>query len=273
MGPSRSVVRLIGPPEADGEYVVLRDGAGAGPGPGAGTGAGEEIVQLHEYARLYAVPGLYDHVVQELLGCRSPQVAADGFMRALDLLSLDPAEVTVLDLGAGTGLVGELVRDAGVARIVGLDALAAARNACLRDRPGIYHDYVVGDLTDPRPELLARLRDHDLGSVVSAGAFGGTHAPPVALAGALALLPDGAPVVFTIDERWTASDGPGGFRTAVAGLLATGRLELFERSRFLHRVTTTGEPVHYELFVGISRRPDGVARPHGRRAQRGPTPS
>ncbi|HEX4279627.1 MAG TPA: hypothetical protein VHZ27_02600, partial [Solirubrobacteraceae bacterium] len=69
---------------------------------------------------------------------------------------------------------------------------------------------------------------------------------------ALALLPAGAPVVFTIDERWMQSDGPGGFRTPVAQLLSSGRLRLLERSRFQHRLSTAGDPIHYELVVAAT---------------------
>lgn len=238
-----SVARLLGPPEADGEYVVLR------------TGAAEETVHLHDYTRIYGVPGLYEHVVQGLLGCRSPQVATQGLMRALDGLSSDRAALTVLDLGAGTGLVGELVRKSGVGAVVALDALPAARQAALRDRPGVYRDYLVGDLANPAPALVERLREHRLDALVAAGAFGGTHAPPSALDTALALLAPGAPVAFTIDERWMQTDGPGGFRSAVGELLSTGRLEQIERSRFHHRATTTGEAVYYELLVGTTRSP------------------
>jgi SAM-dependent methyltransferase len=231
-------VRLIGPPHADGEYIGLRE-----------DGSEEEIVHLHDYARLYGVSGLYEYVVQDLLGCRSPQVTAEALARALTRLALNPAEVRLLDLGAGTGLVGELVRELGVAAVVGVDALAAARVACRRDRPGVYRDYRVGDLGNPGPELLAQLRRLRPNGLVAAGAFGGTHVPAAALVNALALLPSGAPVVFTIDERWMRTDAPGGFRTPVNRLLSAGELQLLERSRFRHRLTTTGEPVLYELFA------------------------
>jgi len=237
-----TVVRLVGPPEADDEYVVLREGAD------------EEAVHLHDYTRVYGVPGLYEHVVQELLGCRSPQVAAQGLGRALEELSLDPARLTVLDLGAGNGLVGQLVRELGVGAVVGLDALPAARRAALRDRPDVYRDYLVGDLANPAPGLLERLREHNLGGLVSAGALGGTHAPPIALERALELPAPGAPVAFTIHEQFLQTDADGGFCSAVAELMSSGRLEQIERSRFHHRVTTTGEPIHYELLVAATAR-------------------
>lgn len=235
------VVRLIGPPEADGEYVALLD-----------PGADEEIVHLHDYERLYRVPGLYEHIVQELLGCRSPQVAADALTEALNDLTLDPSEVVLFDLGAGTGIVGELASAAGISTIVGLDALDAARTACLRDRPGVYADYLVGDLAAPTRDLLTTLEGHRPTALISAGALGGTHAPGAALINAIDLLPTGGPVVFTIDERWTGTDGPGGFRTVISRLLASGRLRLIRRSRFEHRVSTTGKPIYYELVAAVT---------------------
>ena len=229
-------VRVLGPPETDGEYIALSE---------------HDIVHLHEYERVYAVPGLYEHVVQELLQCRSPQVAAEGFVRAAASLGLEPGSMTVLDVGAGTGLVGELVRRGGVANVVGVDSLSAARAACLRDRPGVYAEYVVGyfELGDG---LREELRPYEFGGLVSAGAFGGAHATPRALENALAILPPGAPVAFTIDERWMDESDPEGFGAAVERLVADGALMVTERTRFRHRVTTTGEPSYYQLVVGRS---------------------
>ncbi len=242
MPPPDPDVRLLGPPQVDGEYVALGE-----------PGSDEEIVHLHEYERLYRVPGLYEHIVQDLLACRSPQVAAGALGSALTELALDPGQIALLDLGAGTGIVGELANAIGVSDVIGLDALDAACTACLRDRPGIYRDYLVGDLAAPPGALLERLRRHRPTALISAGALGGTHAPPAALNNALELLPPGAPVVFTIDERWTQTDDEGGFRTALTRLIDSGGVRLLRRARFQHRVSTVGNPIFYELFVGATR--------------------
>ena len=218
------------------------------------------------------MPWLYEHIVQDLLGYRSPQTAVDGLARALTRLRIDPAEIVLLDLGAGTGIVGELAREHGVRTLIGVDPLDAARTACLRDRACLYHDYLVGDLAAPSRGLLTRLRRHRPTALMSAGALGGTHGPPAALRGALALLPAGAPVVFTIDERWMQGDGPGGFRTPVIQFLASAELRKLERSRFQHRLSTAGHPIHYELIVAAKRSdgpappplPDGEWGPHAR---------
>jgi hypothetical protein len=237
--PATVSVRLIGPPEADGEYVEL-----------LGVDGSQEIVHLHDYDRLYATAGLYEHIVHELLGCTSPRVVAEGLASVVECDGLDPARVRLLDLGAGTGLVGELVYTRGIADVFGLDTLESARVACLRDRPGVYSSYLVGDPAQPSEQLLARLEALRPTALTAAGAFGGKHAPPAALGLALRLLPTGAPAVFTIDQRWTSEDGPGGFRTPLTQLIASGTLDVLERSRFQHRVSTTGRPVLYELFVG-----------------------
>lgn len=239
--PSDLVARLIGPPEADDEYIALR-----------GESADEEVVHLHDYARVYRVPGLYEYVIHELLGCRSPQVAVDGLAYALAQLGRDPAQTVLLDLGAGTGIVGELARDLGIATVIGLDSLAAARAAYMRDRPGVYRDYIVGDIAAAPPELVARVRRHRPTALIAAGAFGGSHAPPAVLDNALELVTRGAPVVFTIDERWMRPDAPGGFSTALARQVDSGRLRLLRRRRFRHRLSTTGVPIHYELVVAAT---------------------
>jgi hypothetical protein len=237
MAASFEDVRLVGPPSADGEYVALGD---------------HDLVHLHDYTRIYAVPGLYEHVVQEQLQCRSPQVTAEGFLRVVTRERLPASSMTVLDVGAGTGLVGELLLGGGVKRVIGVDALPAARTACMRDRPGVYAGYLVGDLASGGSELHTALREHEPGGLVSAGAFGGTHAPPAALITALAILPPGAPVALTIDERWMDASDPDGFGLEVKRLVDQGELKLVERTRFRHRITTTGEPIFYELLLGTT---------------------
>ena len=237
-------VRLIGPPEVEGEYVALHE-----------PGRGEDLVHLHDYERLMACRGstsTSSRTYSRVARLRSRWT--DSPARSAEL-KVDPASIVLLDLGAGTGLVGELASGIGVSTIIGFDALPAARAACLRDRPGIYRDYLVGDLAAGEPRLLADIQAYRPTALISAGAMGGTHAPPSALLNALAALAADSPVAFTIDERWMRTDGTGGYRTAMEQLLDSGELRLMRRSRFQHRVSTSGEPIHYELVVGVRARP------------------
>ena len=45
-------------------------------------------MRIHDYERLYAVPGLYDEVVQHRLGCRTPDRMADMLAAAAALAAL-----------------------------------------------------------------------------------------------------------------------------------------------------------------------------------------
>ena len=73
-------------------------------------------------------------------------------------------------------------------------------------RPGGWRTTVAGGHPAP-PAHRARLR----------WSHGWTHAPPPALANALAVLPADAPVVFTIDERWMQTDTSGGIEPRLSG--------------------------------------------------------
>jgi SAM-dependent methyltransferase len=104
-------------------------------------------VRFHDYDRIYRIPGLYERLFYDILRCCSPRVVC-GMLRAeLDRAGVDPSTLRVLDLGAGNGIVGAELRSAGVSRIVGVDIIPEAREAALRDRPDVYEDYHVVDMT------------------------------------------------------------------------------------------------------------------------------
>jgi hypothetical protein len=105
----------------DERFVFLRDGQ-------------REEIHLHDYARIYTVPGLYEDVVQDLLQCRSPTVAVGGVIAAAAELGRDIVTLRVLDLGAGVGLIGELLRAAGVSP--SSDWTISQRPATLARAPG-----------------------------------------------------------------------------------------------------------------------------------------
>ena len=50
------------------------------------------------------------------------------------------------------------------------------------------------------------------------------------------------------------TDGPGGFRAPVTRLVDSGSLRVLHRSRFQHRLSTTGDPIIYELLVAVAGR-------------------
>ncbi|MEV6930282.1 class I SAM-dependent methyltransferase [Dactylosporangium sp. NPDC051485] len=220
----------------DESFVFVRDGH-------------RELIHLHDYARIYTVPGLYERVVQDLLQCRSPTVAVDGTITAAAALGRAMATLRVLDLGAGVGLVGELLRAAGVSAVVGLDNLAEARDACLRDRPGVYEDYLVADLERAAPAVIERLTEGQFEVLTCVGALGGGHIPPGALIRALNTLTGEAMLVMTVHERWLDLDSVDPFSSAFRAMTAGGYLEVLHDSSFTHRLDMSGDPIMFRLLI------------------------
>src|ERR671910_405042 len=100
-------------------------------------------IRFHDYGDIYAVEGLYEHLFYVRLRCQSPTVVATLLGEAVEEAGEDPAELGVLDLGAGNGMVGEALRERGFEEITGVDITPEAGEAVERDRPGLYTEYHV----------------------------------------------------------------------------------------------------------------------------------
>ncbi|HSG31903.1 MAG TPA: class I SAM-dependent methyltransferase [Thermodesulfobacteriota bacterium] len=59
------------------------------------------------------------------------------------------SDITVLDMGAGNGIVAEELVNLGLDDVIGVDIIEEAKQAAFRDRPEVYSDYIFDDLTLP----------------------------------------------------------------------------------------------------------------------------
>jgi hypothetical protein len=133
-----------------------------------------EEMRLHEYGRVYSVPGLYEDVVQRQLACASPSELAGALAREVEAERASLADLRVLDVGAGNGVVGEELRRHGLREpLIGLDNEPEAGRAAERDRPGLYADYLTGGLDDF--PIASLVEEHALNCLVGAGALGLGH--------------------------------------------------------------------------------------------------
>jgi predicted TPR repeat methyltransferase len=216
-----------------------------------------ERVAFHDYAALYAVPGLYDRVFRDELGMCSAQRVVGLYARALQPLRRPPAAERVLDLGAGNGIGGEELRRIGVGRVTGLDLEPQAREAALRDRPGVYDDYLVGDLSAPAQDGLAGLAALEPTAVLALSALGPGHAPPAVLDRALRLLPGGGLFGFAVTPTLLAgSDDPAGLASGYPEFLRelfAHRADELARDAYVHRRRTDGSDDLGVAFVGRLR--------------------
>jgi SAM-dependent methyltransferase len=211
--------------------------------------------RFHDYDRIFEVPGLYEKIFYDVLGCDSPRFMVGLFADALADARTEAADVRVLDLGAGNGIMAEELAAVGVAHNVGVDILPEAQDAAERDRPGLYADYLVTDLTALDEEGSRRLEGHGLNALTVVAALGFGDIPPDAFRTAYDHVAEGGWVVLTIKDAFLAADDTSGFARMIADGMASGALEVVRRERFRHRLATDASPLVYEGIVARKRGP------------------
>ena len=210
-------------------------------------------LRFHDYSDIYSIPGLYERLIYERLGCQSPRVIARLVAAELESRGTDPESLRVLDLGAGNGIVAEELREIGAGYHVGVDIIQAAADAAERDRPGLYDDYVVADLTDPASGARERLRRQRLNAMTCVAALGFGDIPPEVFCDALRAVETPALVAYTIKETFLADEDQSGFSELVERLDRDGSLVTLTSERYQHRLNWAGEPLHYIAVLAEKR--------------------
>ncbi|KAL8785753.1 MAG: hypothetical protein Q9195_008519, partial [Heterodermia aff. obscurata] len=143
------------------------------------------------------------HIVHEKLSCDSPRVLVKLLKEHIASLSSDlPGPLDILDVAAGNGIVGaelrkQLTESPGIRSLIGTDLLESARSAALRDRPDVYDDYIVADLTQPHASGQPSLSD--IVVICAALGPGNNDLPLEAVEGAIALLREGGLLTLTVN--------------------------------------------------------------------------
>lgn len=210
-------------------------------------------IRFHDYAEIYEIPGLYEELFYERLRCQSPRTVREMLGERLREEGRDAAELRVLDVGAGNGIVGEELSELGVSSIIGVDIIDEAAAAAERDRPGIYADYLVADLTavdDGHHRLLEAGRFNCLTSVA---ALGFDDIPPAAFAGGFRYLTTGGLAAISLKADFATGEDPSGFSRMIADAIGDGTLEVINQRLYRHRLAASGEPIDYRAIVARKR--------------------
>lgn len=207
-------------------------------------------IRFHDYHEIYTVPGLYEQLFYDELKCDSPRTIAGLLGEQLDDTS---ADLRVLDVGAGNGMVGEELDRMGAKHIVGVDIIEEAAEAAKRDRPGIYDDYVVVDLTDVPPATHAELSEHRFNCLTTVAALGFGDIPPEAFTEAYNLVEDGGLIAFNIKEKFVEDGDRSGFEELISQSLENGTMDLQAERRYRHRLSVAGDPLYYMAMVARKR--------------------
>lgn len=207
-------------------------------------------ILFHEYDRIFSKPGLYEQLFYERLKCTSPKKVSELLQHSLTSEWTSPTELRVLDLGAGNGMMGERLRNLGVARVVGADILPEARDAAYRDRPMAYDDYVVADFTNLTDNRLEELEDWRFDCLTCVAALGFGDIPPKAFFTAVKFLSTDGWVAFNIKETFLDHSDDAGFSRFIRELIFSEYLDVYQLERYTHRLSMEGVPLKYFALVG-----------------------
>ena len=175
----------------------------------------------------------YDADLERDFEWRAPQYAAEVFAKYV------PKDVGVLDAGAGTGLVGELLAGLGYRDIVAMDlSLGMLEEARKRKAYRELRQMAMGESLD--------FPTDSFGAVISVGVLTVGHAPASSFDELVRITKPGGYIIFTLRPDVYEN---GGFRERQTALESAGRwkvVEVGERFKALPK----GEPdVDHQVWV------------------------
>ncbi len=222
-------------------------------------------LRFHDYAEIYNRPGLYEELFYERLRCNSPRKVMSLLERALNTVREPPTELRVLDLGAGNGIMGEVLKSDGIARLVGADIIPEARQAAYRDRPTVYDDYYVEDFAKLSGDVLEELREWNFDCLTCVAALGFGDIPPRAFFNAMKLIRTDGWLAFNIKQTFLDHTEQTGFSRLIREMIFSKYLDVYHLELYRHRLSMEGTQLFYYALVGrlTASIPEGFLEEHG----------
>ncbi len=212
-------------------------------------------IRFHDYNEVFEIPGLYEKLFYDTLECCSPSYVVNLLEDVADEWDAELSDFKVLDVGAGNGMVGDELRHRGVRKVVGIDIIEEAKEATLRDRPGVYDDYCVADLTNLPKIDEGALRKHGLNCMTTVAALGYADIPPLAFLKALDLVSTPAWLAFNIKEDFLHGSEQSGFGRLIRQLIQEDYILPQCYRRYRHRLSIAGEPLYYIAMIAKKCKP------------------
>lgn len=207
-------------------------------------------IRFHDYHEIYDIPGLYEHIFYEKLECQSPALMAKLIEHEVKRGGEEMESLTVLDLGAGNGIMGEMLSEVGVNHMVGVDILPEAAKAAERDRPGLYEEYYPADLLHPPKQVEIELSGRKFNCLTMIASLGFGDVPPEVFATAYNYVEDGGYIAFNLMDKFLDGKDSSGFAEMIEGITDSGALEESMRVHYVHRLSISGDPIYYQGIIG-----------------------
>jgi len=197
----------------------------------------KEKIKLQDYQKIYQITGLYDQVVS-LLKYKTPEVLSNLLTKELKKAAFTISQLTILELGAGNGIAGELLKHSGVENIYGVDIIKEAYEAMRRERPNVYKQYFVEDFSMISSETSKALNKINFNCLFCSSAL--SHISPPAFSYAFDLMNSHAWIVVNL---WTTSGFEKGTGALIKQMQAEKTLKIIKQHNYQHRLTVGGEPI------------------------------
>ncbi|NEO00624.1 MAG: hypothetical protein F6K50_35830 [Moorea sp. SIO3I7] len=210
----------------------------------------EQKLRIQDYKQTYKIPGLYEYVLVDLLKYNTHNIISDILINEVTKSQSLASELSVLDLAAGVGLLGQCLKDKGVTSIVGADVVIEAAEAAKRERPNVYNKYYVEEFPNVTNEVHNELENAKFNCLVCASALTG-GLPASGFAFAYNLIVDGGWIAFNIKEDLldTQSQHNGG--KMLATIIKEGILSVKAKQSYQHRLSVNGNSLNELALIGV----------------------
>ena len=209
-----------------------------------------EKIRLNDYEKFYEIPGLYEKVIYDKLKCDSHRVICELLNNEIEKVVFNKKKLRVLDFGAGNGVVGEcLDKVVGCKVLIGLDIIQQARDAVERDRPKLYDEYYVMDISQMDECKQKILNEWNFNALVTVGALGYGDIPIQAFINAFNTIEDRGWIAFNIKDRFLNGDDDTGYKDTLKAMMGDS-LEVLQKKLYCHRLSLSGESLYYYAIIG-----------------------
>jgi hypothetical protein len=220
----------------------------------------EKKYTLQQYGEVFNVPLLYE-AVTSMLKYQSPETLAMQLITQVIKAKTNIDSLVVLDIAAGTGLIGKHLASLGVKSIVGVDIIAEAAEAAQRDYPNVYEKYYVEDLTDITPAAQQELANRGFNCLVCCSSLS-CHFPIQGFINSFNLIENDSWVAFNVNTYIIEElDNTEVFEYKKAAefgqlyhqMIKAGILEVTNKHYYLHRLLMNGKALDYVAVTARKR--------------------